>query len=331
MSAQRDKHLISGNISVLRALERLESIRGGTLFIVDSRGVLQGSITDGDIRRALLSERVSLESNCIEASNRNPYVLRAGELPCDLDAPKDFQGIPVLDRRGHVLNLLWSTGKESLSIGSSTLTSARAPLCIAEIGNNHNGDLDRGKRLVELAKSSGASAVKFQFRCLDALYGTDPITNDIGVEYTRELLEEVNLPTEAMAELISFAKESGLLVGCTPFDHKALSLLGDFDLDFIKIASADLTNSSLLTEASKFYKPLIVSTGMSDIEEIERASLLLKRSLCPFALLHCNSTYPTPFKDVGLNFMPTLKELTNTGLYGYSGHERGVLRFLSLR
>ena len=110
---------------------------------------------------------------------------------------------------------------------------------------------------------------------------------------------------------------------CTPWDSSSLKKLVEYGLEAFKVASADFTNHEFLSEIASYGKPLICSTGMSTEQEIVSGIGHLQSAGVPFAILHCNSTYPTPFKDVNLNYISHLKELT-TFPVGYSGHERGI-------
>lgn len=315
----KSRSIVSSDISILEAMRRIDLNKGGVLFLVDPKGHLKGSLSDGDIRRAFLTKELNIDSDAILAANIEPISVKVGTSGAkEIDSQLVF---PILDDHGRVLDIISSS--DEMAIGDKLINSDSMPFFIAEIGNNHNGDIELARELVDKAIESGADAVKFQLRHLDEVYGSESSSKDVGVEYTMQLLSEVNLSPDEMSDLVKYSKSKGILVGCTPFDLRSLRDLCSFDIDFIKIASADLTNKSLLEAAVKWFTPLIISTGMSTLDEIERASRILKSSRCPFALLHCNSTYPTPFKDVGLNFMPTLSEYTNSGIYGYSGHERG--------
>ena len=110
---------------------------------------------------------------------------------------------------------------------------------------------------------------------------------------------------------------------CTPFDLESLSQLESYGMSAYKIASADLTNHVLLKEMCKTGKPLICSTGMANESEISDSVELLKKNGANFALLHCNSTYPAPFKDINLSYLSKLKKIGENCEVGYSGHERG--------
>ncbi len=196
---------------------------------------------------------------------------------------------------------------------------------IAEIGNNHNGSFDLAKRLVDEAKKAGADCVKFQIRDFACLYRSTPgasSSEDLGVEYIKDLLSKVELTVAEHRALRTYVAECGLLYMCTPWDEASVETLRGFDVDGVKIASADLFNPFLVEKAADLGKPLILSAGMAYEHEIVRAIEHLKGLDVPFAMLHCNSAYPAPDRDIQLAFIPQLYKLHN--VIGYSGHERGT-------
>jgi N-acetylneuraminate synthase len=196
---------------------------------------------------------------------------------------------------------------------------------IAEVGNNHNGSLALAKRLVDAAFDAGADCVKFQLRNRQALYRSKADgsrAEDLGVEYIQDLLDKVELDVEAHAEIRAYCAQKGISYICTPWDEPSVDVLAGFDVPALKIASADLCNPYLIAKAASLGKPLILSTGMSHEHEIIRAIEQLNELGVPFALLHCNSTYPAPESDIQLGYLARLRELH--GLIGYSGHERGT-------
>jgi len=196
---------------------------------------------------------------------------------------------------------------------------------IAEIGNNHNGSLELAKRLVDAAIGAGADCVKFQLRDRTALYRTRAdggVAEDLGVEYIQDLLNKVELSVDEHREVREYCREKGITYMCTPWDEPSVDRLAAFDVPALKIASADLCNPYLIAKAASLGKPLILSTGMSFEAEIIRAIAQVRGLGVPFALLHCNSTYPAPESDIQLRYIARLKELH--GVIGYSGHERGT-------
>ncbi len=196
---------------------------------------------------------------------------------------------------------------------------------IAEIGNNHNGDFSKAIKMVNLAIKMGVDCVKFQMRHLDHVYRRNSLNKsgeDLGTEYIIDLLTRFELSVEEHKNLSNYCKEKGILYMCTPWDIKSIEVLETFNLKAYKVASADLTNLPLLDQLSKTKKPLILSTGMSKIDEIEKVKLFLEKKNVDFAFLHCNSTYPAPFHDINLNWIKALSKIHP--YVGYSGHERGI-------
>jgi len=196
---------------------------------------------------------------------------------------------------------------------------------IAEIGNNHNGSFDLAKQLVDASLEAGVDCVKFQIRNLDDLYRFSEyknISEDLGVEYIQDLLKKVELSVEDHQALRKYCYEKNILYMCTPWDEASVEVLAGFNVDAIKIASADLCNPYLIEKASKLKKPIILSTGMSYDFEIQRAVDRLNELGVDFALLHCNSTYPAPESDIHLNYIKELNKIHP--IIGYSGHERGI-------
>ncbi len=213
-----------------------------------------------------------------------------------------------------------------LPIGDFRIGPGHPAFLIAEIGINHNGRVDLARRLVDEAVRAGADCAKFQMRNMAALYrnagNADDISEDLGSQYILDMLANAQLTPEEMFGVFDYCKEQGILPLCTPWDAQSLADLEDYGMPAYKVASADLTNHELLKTLAATGKPLIISTGMSTEEEIKESIALLRRLEARFCLLHCNSTYPAPFKHVNLAYMDRLAELAQSAV-GYSGHERG--------
>jgi len=196
---------------------------------------------------------------------------------------------------------------------------------IAEIGNNHNGNFERAKLMIDKALEMGADCVKFQMRQIKEVYRSkslDKSGEDLGTEYIIDLLNKFELTVEQQKLLSDYCKTKGILYMCTPWDKSSVDILETFNVPAYKVASADLTNLPLLDKLAKTNKPLILSTGMSTTDEIKNTVNFLNKRGVEFALLHCNSTYPAPLHDINLNWISKLKEIHS--LVGYSGHERGI-------
>jgi sialic acid synthase SpsE/endonuclease IV len=196
---------------------------------------------------------------------------------------------------------------------------------IAEIGNNHQGDLQMAKDLVDAAQAAGADCVKFQLRNREALYrhrADDAAAEDLGAEYIQDLLAKVELTLDQHRQLRAYCKAKGITYMCTPWDEPSVHELAQMDVPALKIASADLCNPYLIRKAATLGVPLILSTGMSYEQEIIRAVEDTTQTGVSFALLHCNSTYPAPEFDIQLPYISRLRQIHP--VVGYSGHERGT-------
>lgn len=209
-------------------------------------------------------------------------------------------------------------------IGLYSISENDPVFIIAEIGINHNGKLENAKRLIDGAVEAGANAVKFQMRDLKTLYGSSDLGENLTTEYTLDLLNRFELSKKDMFKVFDYCKKQGILPLCTPWDVASVGVLESYGMDAHKVASADLTNHELIRVLAKTGKPLIVSTGMSTEAEIVETVALLKKLGAKYVLLHCNSTYPAPFKDTNLRYMSRLQEIGDC-VVGYSGHERGFV------
>ncbi|MEP4988887.1 MAG: N-acetylneuraminate synthase family protein [Paracoccaceae bacterium] len=285
-------------------------------------------MTDGDIRR-WLSTTSEIDLEAPVSSTINPQFLSLPEStpPQEIDAhfSDRIKAIPLTDTRGRLVGIALP-GLPELVIGDRLIGENQPSFLIAEIGNNHNGDVDLGRRLVDLAAEAGADCAKFQMRDISALYGDaankEADAQDLGAQYTMDLLSRFNLGQNDLYTLFDHCRDHGMEPMCTPWDLPSLKALETYGMAAYKVASADLTNHELLAAMAATGKPLICSTGMSRESEIREGAAIMRRAGAPFALLHCNSTYPAPYKDINLGYMKRLAELEGCPV-GYSGHERG--------
>ncbi len=214
-----------------------------------------------------------------------------------------------------------------LRVGEREIGPGKSTFVIAEAGINHNGSLKRAFQLIDVAAAAGADAVKFQKRNLAEVYQKkildNPNSGEQKYQYLIPLLKEFELPDTAFVEMEKYAARHGIMFLVNPWDKKSADDIERLlHVPLYKIGSPDLTNNELLEYVAKFGKPMILSTGMSHEEEIQRAVQLMQRLGISFALLHCNSTYPAPFDEINLRFMEKLA--TYEVPVGYSGHERGT-------
>ena len=199
---------------------------------------------------------------------------------------------------------------------------------IAEIGGTHIGKVDRAKKLIRLAKEAGADVVKFQKRNLESIYQKqileNPTLDSQGTEILLDVLNEIEFKEDEFKKIFDYCQKQQITFLCTPWDIPSVNFLETLNVPAYKIASADLTNFPLIKHISKTKKPIILSTGMSDMDEIEKTVNFVKTLEIDFLLLHCNSTYPSPVELLNLNLIPMLKEKFDVPI-GYSGHETGII------
>jgi N-acetylneuraminate synthase len=199
---------------------------------------------------------------------------------------------------------------------------------IAEIGINHNGSLENAKRLIDVASLAGCDAVKFQKRnpdvCVPEHQKNVMRETPWGTMTYLEYKYKVEFEKEEYDEIDRYCKEKGVEWSASPWDLDSLEFLSNYEIPFIKIPSAMLTNEELIRASSRWSaernKELIVSTGMSTVEEIDKAVEWMREEGTEFALLHCNSSYPAPVDELNLSCIKTLKDRYGCKV-GYSGHE----------
>lgn len=199
---------------------------------------------------------------------------------------------------------------------------------VAEIGINHNGEIDIAKKLIDIAIKSGANAVKFQKRNLDNLYKTEVLQNpnieSQGFEILLDVLKKVELSDSNYKEIVHYCNKKNITFLCTAWDSDSVDFLETLDIPAYKIASADMTNFPLIKHIAKTKKPIIVSTGMATMKEIEKTVDFLKNERADFILLHSNSTYPAPIESLNLNLIPIFEQKFQIPI-GYSGHEQEII------
>jgi N-acetylneuraminate synthase len=312
--------------SIVSALNKINANRSRIVFAVNEGGVIAGSLSDGDFRRWITrQENIDLNQPVLEAINTVFEYRRVDDDPAKIESAFSDRVslVPLLDKSDRIVAIARSTAS-GVVIGDKAIDENSPCFIISEIANNHNGSLELARRLIDLSADAGVDCCKFQMRHLDDLYGGShkDSSSDLGAEYTLDLLRRFQLSNEQLFECFDYCKEKRLIPMCTPWDKKSLAMLEEYGMPAYKVASADLTNHELLELMVKTGKPLICSTGMSTESEIRQTAAFLRSRGAQFVLLHCNSTYPTPFKDVNLNYLEKLRKIGG-GVVGYSGHERG--------
>ena len=318
-----ENYLINQNKSVYESIKKIDSNKRGFVLVINNKGHLIGVLTDGDIRRWLTSSentdmQISVEEICNTDFVFSPKTSVISEIEKLFSDKLIF--IPIIDSNNRIDSIAF---RDNINYRISTfeISINNPTFIIAEIGNNHNGSLELAYKLVDNAVSSGADCAKFQMRSKN-LYNLKN-SEDLGAEYTLDLLSKFQLENNDLFKVFDYCKEKDILPLCTPFDLESLLQLESYGMSAYKVASADLTNHILLKEMCKTGKPLICSTGMATESEISASVELLEKNGANFALLHCNSTYPAPFKDINLSYLSRLKKIGGNCPIGYSGHERG--------
>jgi len=202
----------------------------------------------------------------------------------------------------------------------------KKPYLIAEIGINHNGDLEIAKKLISNAKEANFDAVKFQKRDIELVYskeildaprespwGTTQRDQKKGLEFEEKEYDEIN----------NFCKSINIEWFCSAWDINSLNFLKKYNLKYNKVASAMIVDSALLNEVAKEKKHTFISTGMSTKENIDNAVKIFKSFNCSFELMHCVSTYPMAPEEANLETINALKKTYKFDV-GYSGHENGI-------
>ena len=198
---------------------------------------------------------------------------------------------------------------------------------IAEIGINHNGDMDIAKKLIDIAIISGCDAVKFQKRTIDKVYTQEYLASERVSPWgntQREQKEGLEFNESEYDEINEYCKARGIDWFASAWDIDSQKFMQKYDLKYNKVASAMLGDFELLEEIANEGKYTFISTGMSTYEEIDKVVEIFKKRNCPFELMHCNSTYPMKKEDANLLMINKLKEKYNCKV-GYSGHEAGTL------
>jgi len=201
---------------------------------------------------------------------------------------------------------------------------------IAEAGVNHNGDVKLAKKLVDAAKSAGADAVKFQTfkaECLvsKAAQKAEYQKHTTGADESQlEMVKKLELSFDDFKFLKKYCEQKEILFLSTPFDFDSIDFLESLKIPIFKVPSGEITNLPYLMKIANTGKPVIISTGMSDLDEVGSAlEVLRENGAGTMTLLHCNTQYPTPFEDANLKAMLALKERFGLAV-GYSDHTLGI-------
>ena len=200
---------------------------------------------------------------------------------------------------------------------------------IAEAGVNHNGSFKLACKLVDAAKAAGVDCIKFQTFKSEKLVSHDAQKADYQKSSTGEgsqidMLKKLELSYDEFIHLKNYCDMVGITFLSTPFDFDSIDFLNSIKMPFWKIPSGEITNYPYLVSLAKTRKPVVMSTGMCDLEEIREAiEVLIDNGVTDIKLLHCNTEYPTPFEDVNLKAIQTIRDIFGYEV-GYSDHTKGI-------
>jgi N-acetylneuraminate synthase len=213
---------------------------------------------------------------------------------------------------------------KTVKIGNKLVGDGQPAYVAAEIGINHNGDLDLAKRLISVAVAAGCDAVKFQKRTIDVVYSAEelakPRESPFGAT-NGDLKRGLEFGFDEYQEIDAYCKAVKIPWFASCWDEQSVDFINQFDLPCFKIASASLTDDNLLRHTRATGKPIVLSTGMSTIEEIDHAVEVLGKE--KLVILHACSTYPANYGELNLRAIPVMRERYGVPV-GYSGHETGI-------
>lgn len=217
----------------------------------------------------------------------------------------------------------------SIKIENRKIGKDFKPLVIAEIGINHEGSLSKAKKMIKDAFDNGVECVKFQYHILEE----EMIKNDIIPENANEsiwdIISRCSLTEQEEIEIKKFVDELGMIYLSTPFSRKSADKLEEMNVTAFKIGSGECNNYPLIKHIASFGKPIILSTGMNNIESITKSVEIFESNDIPYALLHTTSMYPTPYEKVRLGALAVLQNSFPNAIIGLSDHSLGIYTCLA--
>jgi len=213
---------------------------------------------------------------------------------------------------------------KNITIGNRQVGDGNPCYIVAEIGINHNGDIDIAKKLIDLAKVAGCDAVKFQKRTVDVVYSPEELTKPRESPYgdtNGDLKYGLEFELEEYREIDRYCKEKKFPWFASCWDEGAVDFINQFDVPCYKIASASLTDDELIRHTRSKGRPIIASTGMSTLEQVDHAIEILGRN--DLVILHATSTYPANYNELNLSVISMMRKRYDLPV-GFSGHETGI-------
>ena len=214
-------------------------------------------------------------------------------------------------------------------IGDRVIGLDTPPFIIAEAGINHNGDYNKAIQLVDSAKENGADCIKFQYHITSAeLIKADIRPGYLSQETLWDITKRIELSADENHKIQEYCKKIGIMYMSTPFSREAADILNAMNVGAFKIGSGECNNIPLLEYIAKMSRPIILSTGMNDIESIKRSVHTIQKHDCPLMLMHCTSIYPTPYDKVHLGAITQLQETFELPI-GFSDHSENIYASLA--
>ena len=212
-----------------------------------------------------------------------------------------------------------------IKIGKRIISKNSKPLIVAEIGINHFGSLKLAKRIVDSAKKSGAEAVKVQIHLPDEEMSEEAKRIKPGNSNTSiyKIITRNSLSLKEEKELKKYIEKKKLIYIATPFSYKAAKWLNDNNLKVFKIGSGECNNIPFIKYICSFNKPMIISTGMNNLETVKKTVRIVKKNKIPHAILHCINLYPTDYKYIRLGRLNKMNKIFKNSIIGYSDHSIG--------
>lgn len=215
--------------------------------------------------------------------------------------------------------------RESFTIAGRPVGEEHPPLVIAEVGINHEGDVDKALQMVDAAAAAGAEVIKFQCHITEKeMVPTDMTPGEISSERLWDIIKRCELNEEEERRVQRRCADKGLIYFSTPFSREAADRLNEMDVPVFKIGSGECNNLPLLDHIARMGKPMILSTGMNNLDSVRRSVATIRRHGVPLALLHCTSMYPTPYPNVRLGAVSELRKEFPELPIGLSDHSMGV-------
>lgn len=212
-----------------------------------------------------------------------------------------------------------------IKIGNRMIGVEYPPFVIAEVGINHEGDVNKALQMVDAAVSAGSEVIKFQCHITEQeMIPTDMTPGEISTERLWDIIKRCELTETEEVQVMRYCESKGIMYLSTPFSREAADRLNEMNIPAFKIGSGECNNLPLIAHIAAMGRPMIVSTGMNDLNSVMKTVDLIKSAGTPLALLHCTSMYPTPYESVRLGAVSQLREKFPDVPIGLSDHSANI-------